>query len=192
MATAPHTRESIRQFLFLFLPAALLVCAGAWLIARSSVETAENVVLQRDVEQVALARARLQAELVRPIDHIHSLVQEGMVREAYQGPRGTSSQAMENAFQTLLTRNPGYSAVRWIGEDGWERVKVARIDGKVVVAPPGDLQDKKDLYFFKEAISLPAGKIYVSPMDLFIDRGKIVEPYLPTYRIAERVFDAAG
>ena len=192
MARAPQTRESIRQFFTVFLPAALIVCVGAWLIARSSIETAENVVLQRDVEQVSLARSRLQGELIRPIDHIQSLVQESMVREVYRAPPGTSSEPMENAFRTLLTRNPAYNSVRWIGEDGHERVKVQRIDDTIVIAPKGDLQDKKDRYFFKEAISLPAGHVYVSPMDLLVDRGEIVVPHVPTFRIAERVFDQAG
>lgn len=192
MARVPQTREPIKQFFSIFLPAALIVCVGAWLIARSSIETAENVVLQRDVEQVSLARSRLQGELARPIDHIQSLVQEGMVREVYRAPPGTSSEPMENAFRTLLTRNPGYSSVRWIGEDGRERVKVQRAGDEIVVAPASDLQDMKGRYFFKEAISQPAGQVYVSPMDLLVDRNGIVVPHVPTYRIAERVFDQAG
>jgi len=179
MARVPQTREPIKQFFSIFLPAALIVCVGAWLIARSSIETAENVVLQRDVEQVSLARSRLQGELARPIDHIQSLVQEGMVREVYRAPPGTSSEPMENAFRTLLTRNPGYSSVRWIGEDGRERVKVQRAGDEIVVAPASDLQDMKGRYFFKEAISQPAGQVYVSPMDLLVDRNGIVVPHVP-------------
>lgn len=187
-----QTQHFIRQFLALFLPTAVLVCVGAWMIARSSIETAENVVLRQEVEQIALAQSGLKAELARPVDHIQSLVQEAMVRQVYQGAEGTLTQPMEIAFETLLSRNPGYSSVRWIGQDGVERVKVERSNGSVMVAPQGDLQDQKKRYFFSEVSTMQAGRVYISPMDLFVDHGKIVVPYLPTYRVAQRVFDLAG
>lgn len=190
--TNTQSRQSSTHFLTIFLPAALLVCVGAWMIARSSIETAENVVLRQEVEQVALAQSELKTELQRPVDHIQSLVQEAMVRQVYQGAEGVPTRSMENAFETLLSRNPGYRSVRWIGQDGLERVKVERRNGSVAVAPQGDLQDQKERYFFHDVVSMPAGGVYISPMDLFVDHGEIQVPYLPTYRVAQRVFDAAG
>jgi PAS domain S-box-containing protein len=178
--------------LVIFLPAALIIVVGAWLIGRSSVETSRNLVLQQEVHQIDIAHARLEKELSRPIDHIQSLVQEDMVRTVYQAAGGVNVMSMENAFKTLLSRNPGYSSVRWIDEDGVERVKVERNDEKVVIAPSSDLQNKKSRYFFIEAMKMQEGLVYVSPMDLFVDHDKILKPYLPTYRIGQKVFDARG
>lgn len=187
-----QSQDTFKQHLVIFLPVALLIVAGAWLVGRYSIETAQNLVLQHETLQIDIAHARLEKELSRPIDHIQSLVQEDMVREVYQASDSTNTTSMENAFKTLLSRNPGYSSARWIDEDGIERVKVERNEGKVIIAPLSDLQNKKNRYFFQEAMKMPQGLVYVSPMDLFVDHGKILTPYLPTYRIGQKVFDSLG
>ena len=85
-----------------------------------------------------------------------------------------------------------YDKLRWIDENGIERVRVDRIDGKGVVVPADQLQDKARRYFVTEAMSARAGEVYVSPLDLNVDHDRIEVPHKPTLRVGTRVYDDTG
>ncbi len=99
--------------------------------------------------------------------------------------------------ERLLTRlaadveaNPTYAKFRVIGVDGTEYLRVDRsgANGSVRVVPDEALQTKDDRFFFQDAIKLPEGQIYVSPVDLNVDNGAIQMPYVPTLRVAAPLY----
>ena len=47
-----------------------------------------------------------------------------------------------------------------------------------------ELQDKSERYYFKEALNADSENIYLSKIDLNIERGEIVKPFEPTIRMA--------
>lgn len=85
------------------------------------------------------------------------------------------------AFARRMAR---YDQIRWLDFDGIERLRIDYRDGKTHIVPSQDLQDKSDRYYFKEAIVLPPGTIYVSPLDLNMEHGRIEVPYRPMLRFA--------
>ncbi|WP_139379556.1 cache domain-containing protein [Zoogloea sp. LCSB751] len=185
-------RDLLIQFLSIFLPVALIVTGGAWLLGRSSEQAAITPILAHEQEHISAARRRLEEDLALPLNHIHSLVTEAPIRNAYLSPSGDTLAAMQEAFVTLLSRNPGYSSVRWIDQDGQERVRVDwnGINGRPL--PRAQLQNKRDRYFFKEIMEMQGNLIYISPLDLMMEGSRIVEPYTPTLRVGQRVFDEHG
>jgi PAS domain S-box-containing protein len=88
--------------------------------------------------------------------------------------------------------NRAYAKFRVIGADGVEYLRVDRSspNGAVQVVADGALQNKDDRFFFREAIKLAEGQIYVSPVDLNVDDGVIQVPHVPTLRIAAPLFGA--
>ncbi len=58
--------------------------------------------------------------------------------------------------------------------------------------PAHQLQDKSTRYYFREAMQTPPGDVYVSPMDLNIERGVVEVPHKPVVRYATSVINSRG
>jgi PAS domain S-box-containing protein len=71
-------------------------------------------------------------------------------------------------------------------------VRVNRIADKVELVPPEQLQNKADRYYTKAALKLDRGQVFVSQIDLNVERGAIERPAKPTIRVGVPVFDAYG
>ena len=87
-----------------------------------------------------------------------------------------------------LQAKPEYAQFRIVGvdDDGRELIRVDRSgpNGAVRLVPNAELQSKGERPYFKEAIGLPVGEIFVSALDLNHEHGAVETPYLPTLRIA--------
>lgn len=107
-----------------------------------------------------------------------------------------SSRANKSHFtQDLLNfalSHPIYDQVRWLDEDGMELVRVNKGSAGPILVRESDLQNKKDRYYFSETLSLAPGQIFVSPIDLNIEHGKIEIPLKPTMRIGVPIVDNHG
>lgn len=85
-----------------------------------------------------------------------------------------------------------YYQVRFLDEKGTEIIRIQNKNGKFHIVPQKQLEHKGDRYYFKESFPLKKEEIYISPMDLNIEGGRIEEPVKPTVRFATPVFDKLG
>lgn len=106
-----------------------------------------------------------------------------------------SSENISHFSQDMLTFSLSmqfYDQVRWIDETGMERIRVNLNTGRPSLAHNGELQNKKNRYYFTEALRLNPGQVYVSPLDLNIEHGEIEIPFKPTLRIGTPIVDSRG
>ena len=95
-------------------------------------------------------------------------------------------------FLVLSAARPMYYQIRYIDALGMETVRVD-FDGHIARIIPDDaLQNKGHRYYFQEAMALPAGGIFVSPLDLNREHGQIEIPYQPVIRFATKLSDNDG
>ena len=85
-----------------------------------------------------------------------------------------------------------YDQIRFIDADGDEKIRINIGINGVYSVPEKDLQNKKDRHYFTEAIKLSEESVYVSPLDLNIEKGKIEIPYKPMIRLSTPVYDNQG
>jgi hypothetical protein len=85
-----------------------------------------------------------------------------------------------------------YDQLRWIDNQGMERLRINRTPQGAQRVVASQLQDKSGRYYFREAISLTAGQVYASPIDLNIEHGEIERPLKPMLRLAVPVADSGG
>jgi PAS domain S-box-containing protein len=99
-------------------------------------------------------------------------------------------------FSAELASKLAYSQLRIIGVDnnGRELVRVDRSgpDGAVRTIPDSELQAESDREYFIKTIGLPAGTVYVSPIDLNQERGAIEIPHVPTMRVSTSIHEPGG
>ncbi|KXX66427.1 diguanylate cyclase [Marichromatium gracile] len=85
-----------------------------------------------------------------------------------------------------------YQKIRLIDETGHEVVRVESLAGEILTIPEEELQDKADRYYVEATLGLEPGELYVSPLDLSIENGEVLLPFLPLLRVGTPVFDSAG
>lgn len=81
-----------------------------------------------------------------------------------------------------------YDQVRYIDEFGQEVTRVNYRDNMASIAPKHLLQNKSDRYYFTETNKLNEDQIYISPLDLNVESGKVEEPPRPMLRFSAPIF----
>ena len=181
-----------------------LVVATAIAVGWLTYRNLETAILPRALERVESRVRLLAAELaiyVRSaradiVGFRSAVALNGIVRAHVAGGidplDGTSEAAwrlrMAERYAIELASKPAYSLFRIIGADdgGREIVRVDRSgkDGAIRIVPDAELQKKGDRAYFKAALSLPPGEIYVSPVELAREHGMIETPHEPVLRVA--------
>lgn len=103
---------------------------------------------------------------------------------------------IEANFLAQMGAKPGYDQMRVIGVDhgGRELVRVDRSgdQGAVRAVPEEGLQAKGDRGYFKEAIELGRGQIYLGRVELNQEHGNIQTPHVPVLRVAAPIHQPDG
>jgi PAS domain S-box-containing protein len=81
-----------------------------------------------------------------------------------------------------------YYQFRLITADGREIVRVEQTAKAPRIAPDAGLQQKGQSDYFRETMKLAAGQVYVSPIDLNKEFGRIETPLVPVVRVAAPIF----
>ncbi len=90
------------------------------------------------------------------------------------------------ALASFAASRPVYYQLRYLDQRGREIVRVDAGPRGPALVPATALQDKGDRYYFREAMAT-TGALYVSPMDLNVERGNVEVPLTPVIRYAERL-----
>jgi len=115
-----------------------------------------------------------------------------------EGLKGKYKTDLENDFLSFSNEKKIFHQIRYIDENGQEIVKIQSEKGTSEIIHD-NFQNKKDRYYFTEAVNLESGKIFISPLDLNVEydeienRGTEENPaYVPVIRYATPVFDSKG
>ncbi len=101
-------------------------------------------------------------------------------------------QRLERDYAAFARAYPYIYQVRFLDAKGQEVVRVDRRDGQLVTVAEEELQDKSDRYYVHEGLAHEAGQVYVSPLDLNVERGQAEKPERPVIRFATPIVDRKG
>jgi len=85
-----------------------------------------------------------------------------------------------------------YDQVRFLDETGMELIRVNFNQGQPYIVPKDKLQNKAKRYYFADTIKLDPGQVFVSPLDLNIERDQIEQPLKPMIRFGTPVAYTEG
>ncbi len=147
---------------------------------RQTHETSER--LNVSLGQTALVRAleTVQSDLAYLAQHNQSL---GLFRDEPGAKR-----ALTADFMTFAAEKGLYDQVRFLDPRGMELVRVNLEEAGPRPVPADRLQNKADRYYFEEAAALGRGEVYISPLDLNVERGRVQQPLKPVIRLSTPVF----
>ncbi len=106
----------------------------------------------------------------------------------------TWRERLNQIFEGLLNEKKNYLQVRYIGleDNGKEIVRVDRNSGQLEIIAPENLQRKGDRRYVTETVRFSSNEIYLSPINLNREHGKIQVPHTPVFRIAVPIFADNG
>ena len=181
---------SMRLFLSVVLPLTAVFVFAFVLEYRAEVRaerarllTQEAAVIQRGVRWVEREFEIASSDLHFIADLVAGSVWGGSVDRFTE---------LERSTLAFVRGRPGYFQIRFIDASGREVVKVEMAAGGLRVTPESDLQDKSDRSYFTDTMRLEPGEVFVSRMDLNVERGVLDEPYKPVVRLATPIDDRAG
>lgn len=125
-----------------------------------------------------------------PIAGLHRAEQHGGIDPLDGTEYAQWKSRLETIFVSYLQFNPYIDQLRIIKASGQEEIRVERADNQVQIA--GQLQNKADRPYFIESIALAPGEMYVSPVSLNQEFGKVQYPLLPVMRFSLAIFDESN
>jgi signal transduction histidine kinase len=181
------------RFYFTFLATAVVPVAVAGLIGiHYSIQALRKEALSHLGQEVASRSetvARFMEQLASEVLYLSASPSLDLLVESASEE---APQQMERDFAVFATAYPYIYQVRYLDAEGHEIVRVDRRDDGVQVAPKASLQNKSDRYYFRDAMTLDPGQIYVSPLDLNVEHGQVELPERPVVRVATPVASSSG
>lgn len=190
--TSPPYLQRLRSGLLLALPILLLVNLLIWGAYSMLVERKQQQWWQES--ERSLDRILIQVDEVRNDLHgdLALLAASPNLKALLDEETTEALDRLASEWEVFTAIKRRYDQVRWLDNRGRERLRINRTPQGAQRVPASELQDKSNRYYFQEAISLPAGQVYASPIDLNIEQGEIEQPLKPMLRLAVPVVDSDG
>ncbi len=182
----------IRRAILIFLPLVVLTAGMMYLLYRSQAAATRTVIESAEQRIVDVAHQRMLARLSLILsDAAYLSEQEALQRWLATNDPDSRSHLAED-YLTFAKSKAIYDQIRFLDLTGQEVIRVDWNSGSPAIVPDAKLQNKPDRHYFTEGVKLDRGQVYVSRLDLNVERGAIEQPEKPTIRLAVPVFDAAG
>lgn len=96
----------------------------------------------------------------------------------------SAGSASAKLFMDFARSAGAYDRVRWLDEQGVERLRVDVRDGEPRLIEGAELRSRRGEPFFDRSVGLPRGSVYLSEVALDTERGDTARPPPPTLRVA--------
>jgi PAS domain S-box-containing protein len=179
-------------FLRIWLPLALITALAALAIYQVESNHIRKRTQATERNLVDLAAQALILEIVTAASDLRYLAHEYALREwlATGSPDARAQLAAD--LLAFVSNKKIYDQVRYIDASGKEMVRVNWSAGHPDAVPERQLQNKADRYYVRETLNQPQGRIYVSPLDLNVEKGRVEQPPKPMIRLGMPVHDPDG
>jgi len=178
----------IGYFLLYVLAVAIIAGAYLWL------EFEQDVALHKATEttQIELVTISIVRDLENILPDLTLMAGNSTILDYLKSGDTLLYDRLIAQFQAFATQKRIYSTVRVLDKSGLERLRMEYSQGKALAVEPGNFQNKSTRLYFQDAIGLRAGELYISPMDLNVQRDEIEIPFKPALRFATPIVDQNG
>jgi PAS domain S-box-containing protein len=178
------------QFLTVVLPLTVVFVLGFLLEFRAQMGAAEARFFTHERSIIERAVSQVQRELEIATRDLVFAADLGTGAMEEESPERLS--ALAESLLALAKQRPGYAQIRVLDATGQEILRVENATTGARLMPESVLQDKSSRDYFSEAMRLAAGEVFVSPMELNIERGAVQDPVQPVVRLATPIDDSTG
>lgn len=102
-----------------------------------------------------------------------------------------TAEQLQKQWIDFSNRKKIYDQIRYIDIDGNEIVRIEYNNEVADMVSHKELQNKKDRYYFQDTIKIDDNQVYISRIDLNMEKGLIEEPKKPMIRFSTPVYDSS-
>ncbi len=187
----PAFKQLVPDFLRLFIPSLLIVTVIAYGLNLYDQTHRQELQKAFVLNSVGLIVKDIELTFRSIISDLHFLAESNGARGLADGNEAIYS-SLESDLLVFSQQKGLYDQIRFLDLNGMERVRINYNKGQSSVVPSSTLQNKKDRYYFADTLKLSQGDVFVSPLDLNVEQGRIEQPFKPMIRFGTPVFDSNG
>ena len=191
---AALARPLPRNLLVLFLPWSLLIVVLSLLLYERMLGDRLEPLLEAQTDSLNEGVAVLERHLSSLRGDLQFLSQQPLLNRAVRQAADGSDAALSELFAEFSDSRGTYQHIRWLDENGMERVRIDNKSGKARPVSGPDLHNDSAAYYFVETMHLYKGDSYLSRFDLarYYRPDGSVESFVPILRAAVPVFSERG
>ncbi len=191
----PAFLQILKRFVLTFAPLFIFVVIILSTIYYSQLNALMNKIYDVEYLVVNLQKRQIQLHSASLLSHIRFLTQSEHFEQVLDKAGKVDSKAkaiITKEFLNFSKTSLMYDQIRFVGDSGMELVRVNLNNGSPYVVDDDKLQNKKDRYYFRLISRMEKDHIYISDLDLNIERNEVEIPYKPMLRLGMPVFNAKG
>ena len=191
--TRDYSRIILRRFLIFFVPSiSVLLIIGA-VHYFSNWQAREAARIANEVRDVALMRRVVLSELRTILSDLTFLAKLNELWDLLDDADDERARLLVSQEFLYFSEKKGiYDQIRLLDVDGMEVIRINYDEGYPYIVAQSELQNKQDRYYFRDALAMELGHVYVSSFDLNVEEGQIVEPPRPVIRLGTLLFNSQG
>ncbi len=184
-------RKAMWLFFIIFLSISTLVAGLIHLFYRVQTGSHLDGLLVREQQAIALESHQALQSLGGVLTDLVYLRHQNELQDFFEGDHQALDEVANEYLHFALAKQM-YDQIRLIDLEGQELVRINLNDGRARRVPRHELQNKAHRYYVKNTLTLGPEEIFVSPLDLNMEHGKVEYPLKPMLRFVTPVYDSLG
>ena len=176
-----------RYFLYLFSPIFVAVVVASIAVVTLNIYHVRAQIGDREAAKINGVQVNVRETLSTAVTDLAFLVGDEDVVEYALNPTDEHRMRLERSFLAFSRAKPFFDQVRFLSVDGQEHVRVNLGELGPVATDVALLQNKKHRAYFSEAMALPSEHVFMSPLDLNVERNQVETPLKPVIRLVSPV-----
>ncbi|VAX23039.1 diguanylate cyclase/phosphodiesterase (GGDEF & EAL domains) with PAS/PAC sensor(s) [hydrothermal vent metagenome] len=174
----------IKKFLLYFIPVAFILAIILGYIHFLDAKSDRALIEAKEAVNIVLQKRTITGNFKNVVsDLMYLAVNLNVHKFLIDSDEKLLSELAEN-YLSFATNKGLYDQVRYIDESGMEIIRINYNNGDPRIVPTSKLQNKIGRYYFKNTSALDKGEVFVSPLDLNMEGGRIENPLKPVIRFA--------
>ncbi|MBU1247238.1 MAG: cache domain-containing protein [Proteobacteria bacterium] len=173
----------------MFLPLALVLVLAAYAVHIVEERRRVKLTLDHATSEVDSGTRLITSELQGAISGLLYLSNFSEMERIFYSKL---SREGTNSLLHFIKTSGLFDQIRFLDNRGMEVLRINYNQGKPALVPEDQLQNKASRYYFIESTKLDDGQIFVSPLDLNVEHGKVELPPKPMIRFSTPILGNMG
>ncbi len=178
----------LQYSLIYFLLLTSVTALALWHLSNTRFSHEMELIKNGELLQIDSSIESINDALVPILPDINVFYNKPPINQYIQAQTESNRTIFEERLIDFIQDTRRYDQIRFLDAQGMELARVEYNNGNGIAVKSENLQNKSDRYYFKEALLLKPGAIYVSPLDLNIERGQLEIPHKPIIRFVKPLF----
>lgn len=181
--------KAMNLFLMMFLAIGAVMAGSVAILYRAELTTFVSGLKEQEWHNINQQRTAIGGKFDAIVGDLLFLSLQNELHSYLETGKPQATRSIQTEYKSLSTAKRVYDQIRYLDSQGMERVRVNFNAGEPEAVPEKNRQNKSKRYYFTDTFELGENEVFVSPLDLNVEQGKVERPFKPMIRFGMPVFD---